>query len=118
MDSRDKTLIAENEALYREVNERVHESDRKRVEGSPADLRWDFVCECGEETCRQPIRMTGAEYETLRANPVRFAVVPGHERPEVEYVVERNEHFVVIEKAPGEREIARRTDPNRGPGRG
>jgi len=35
----------------------------------------------------------------VRNDPRRFAVVPGHEIAEVEDVVERHEHYAVIEKA-------------------
>ena len=35
-------------------------------------------------------------------DPTRFAVVPGHESPEVEYVVARHHGYEVVEKKPGE----------------
>lgn len=42
--------------------------------------------------------MTLHEYEQLRQNPLRFAVLPGHEIADIEEVVERNERFLVVEK--------------------
>jgi hypothetical protein len=56
--------------------------------------------------------MTLAEYEAIRAEPTRFFVVPGHERPEIESVVERHGAYLVVEKREEDAEaVARETDP-------
>ena len=47
------------------------------------------------------ITLTHDAYTRLRANPRTFAIVPGHEAPDVEDVVERNEGYYVVEKKPG-----------------
>jgi hypothetical protein len=53
-----------------------------------------------------------AEYEAVRREPTRFAVVPGHERPEIESIVERHPTYHVVEKRDEDaRGIARETDP-------
>ncbi len=91
--SRDER-VGRNEALFREVNERIKEL--AAVEGD-----FDFLCECGDERCTVPIAMTVDEYEAVRADPRRFAVVPGHDTADVERVVERNERFAVVEKVLG-----------------
>jgi len=39
-----------------------------------------------------------SEYEWLRQNPWRFLVLPGHEAPAVENVVERYDGYVIVEK--------------------
>ena len=50
--------------------------------------------------------------QAIRAEPTRFGVLPAHELPEVESVVERHPTYVVVEKRdPDAREIARETDP-------
>jgi hypothetical protein len=36
----------------------------------------------------------------VRGDNDRFAVVPGHENPEIERVVERHERYVVVDKLP------------------
>ncbi len=113
MDEETKDRIAQNEALFREVNERVQELERERQDESDPGLQWEFVCECGRATCAEPVRMTRAEYEEVRSNPVHFAVLPGHERPEVERVHHRTDRFLTIEKVPGEQDVARATDPRR-----
>jgi hypothetical protein len=42
---------------------------------------------------------------------VLFAVLNGHEIPEVEIVVARNDRFLTVRKLVEEQEIARETDP-------
>jgi hypothetical protein len=111
VDEHTKDRIAKNEVLFREVNERVQELERERQDDADPGLRWEFLCECGRATCAEPIRMTRAEYEQIRSNAVHFAVLPGHERPEVERIHHRTDRFFVIEKLPEEQDVARATDP-------
>lgn len=110
MDQHARDQLAKNEALFREVNERVKEIDRSH-NMSAAD-RWDFLCECGNGECMERVSLTVAEYERVRAHPAQFAVVPGHERPDVEVVVRATDEYAVIRKKPGEDRIARATDPH------
>jgi hypothetical protein len=42
--------------------------------------------------------MTLAEYERVRRQRDRFAVVPGHEAGEIEYVVEQDERYAIVDK--------------------
>ena len=42
--------------------------------------------------------MTLAEYDHVRAQDDRFALVPGHETDGLEHVVGRNERCVVVDK--------------------
>jgi hypothetical protein len=101
--------IGLNEAVFREVNERIREV------GAPmqaTDEQLDLVCECGLVDCAERIRMSVAEYERLRAEAHRFAVVPGHEFPDIERVIERAEGYDVVEKVAGDAaELAEKTDP-------
>jgi len=111
MRHRDERL-AGNEALFREVNERVVELATHFVEVETDSEEVDFTCECGRADCAEPIPMTVAEYEAIRAEPTRFAVAPGHERREIEVVIERYPTYFVVEKRDEEaQEVARETDP-------
>src|SRR5213079_2779932 len=83
--------VAANEALFRSVNEQVHDLNQTfLVEG-----RLRIVCECGEETCVEQIDLFPREYEAVRADAELFVVKPGHEVPGVETVVERNDAYYV-----------------------
>lgn len=77
--------IAENEAAFRRLNEEL-------------GVRGVFVCECGDSDCRLPIQMSRERYERIRAHPRHFFVRPGHEKPDVERVIEQEDGFYVIEK--------------------
>src|SRR4051794_3210240 len=73
MDEGHKTRIALNEATYRKVNETM------RADGPEHVIT--FVCECGRLGCNELIRLSRAEYEHVRSNARRFAIVPGPRRP-------------------------------------
>jgi hypothetical protein len=101
--------IGRNEALFREVNERVEGLARDfGVEDEPLEL----LCECGNADCVERIRMATPEYRELRSDATRFAVVPGHGQPDVERVVDRRGGYDVVQKHAGEpARIAAETEP-------
>ena len=88
---------ARNESLFRDGNERL---DRLRASAEPGDPPTKFHCECGDEGCTEWVWMRLSEYEAVRSQDDRFAVVPGHETPELERVVERNAGFAIVDKVP------------------
>jgi maleate cis-trans isomerase len=103
--------LGANEALFREVNERVAEVAEQFVADESPNLI-NFSCECGSAACTEQIAMTVLEYETVRAEATHFAVLPGHEMPEIERVVDRHPNYFVVEKQdPDAEAIARKTDP-------
>lgn len=111
VEEREKRL-ARNETLFREVNERVAEIATDFLESETRDEAVQFVCECGGSECAEPISLTLVEYEAIRADRTRFAVVPGHELPEIESVVERHPAYLVVEKREEEaEEVEREPDP-------
>ena len=56
--------------------------------------------------------MSAAEYEELRADSAHFAIVHGHDIPDVEHVVAERERYDVVRKDDGvARKIAQVTDP-------
>jgi hypothetical protein len=102
--------LGANEALFREVNERVAEAAQQFVEVGESPI--NFSCECGDKACAEQIAMTVAEYEAVRSEATHFAVVPGHEVPDIERVVSRHPNYLVVEKQdPEAEEVARETDP-------
>ena len=91
--------IAFNEDLFRKVNEQaraLHDEPRDRGE------RLTILCECGNDSCVDRISLPAAEYEQVRADVTHFAVVPGHELPDVETVVRRANGYLVVEKREGD----------------
>jgi len=99
--------LAQNEIVFRRVNERLVSSDG----GEAASQELSLVCECTNADCLQALTIELAEYEWLRQNPRRFAVLPGHEAPAVEDVVERHDRFVIVEKHVETHEQVEAADP-------
>jgi hypothetical protein len=92
---------ARNEALVREVNERIDSLDREAEESGaiPEESTFGFHCECGSEGgCPEVVWMKLAEYEVVREQDDRFALAPGHENKELEQVVARTDRFVIVDK--------------------
>jgi hypothetical protein len=91
-------LQARNEALMRTVNERMRALDAE-AGWADVDHLFEFQCECGSpDGCAGRVEMSLAEYERVRAQRDRFAVVPGHEDDAIEQVVERNERYRIVDK--------------------
>jgi hypothetical protein len=93
MSPREKRKL-QNEALFREVNERIAELEDRLI--FPGDLL-PLICECANTGCATMIEVEPATFQAVRANPMHFLVAPGHEQPE-ETVVTRGETYLVVEK--------------------
>lgn len=83
--------LEHNEAVFRAINEEIEAL-------AQGEKRREFVCECADATCNATIPLTRAEYEEVRSQPKHYVVVPGHELPEIEEVVERQPDHVVVDK--------------------
>jgi hypothetical protein len=104
--------LGANEALFREVNERVAEVVESFVEIEATINPVNFNCECGNGGCTDQIEMTLVEYEAVRADPTRFAVRRGHELREVERIVEEHPNYLIVAKQdPDAERVAVETDP-------
>jgi hypothetical protein len=103
-----KRRIGLNEAVFREINERIEDlaTTFEVAEGL------DLICECGDASCVSRIKMTREEYEELRSDATTFAVVSGHEILDVEEIVERHKTYNVVRKTASDAEkVAKATDP-------
>jgi transcription initiation factor TFIID subunit TAF12 len=84
---------ATNEALFRDVNERIAET-AERFDASGTE----FVCECSDPNCTHRVEASLAEYEQVRDESTTFLVVPGHEQGDIERVVADRGRFRIVEK--------------------
>jgi hypothetical protein len=101
--------IGLNEAVFREVNERI---EQLAEQFGLKEEQLDLVCECGKAECVERISMKHDEYESVRSESPLFAVFPGHVFPDVERVVEKRKGYDVVQKFEGTPEqIAEQTDP-------
>lgn len=102
---------ARNQSLFREVDERIAALSRRfAAELQPSS----YICECLDTTCTATLELSFGEYERLRQQGRRFFLLPGHEDPAVEDVVEATESYLVVEKLGVGAEIADSTNPRSG----
>jgi len=100
---------AQNQDLFRTVNERVRD-----LSSGFADLSHvsDWVCECANVSCTERINLTAEEYERVRAESADFLISPSQEHvvPEVEDVLNRHEEYWVVRKTGEAGLVATRLD--------
>ena len=99
--------IANNQSVFRRVNESIERGRWPGEEDAPAV----FCCECAQFGCGELIELSVREYERVRANGRRFIVALGHNLPEVEDVVEEHEGYLVVEKRGAAARRAEAADP-------
>ena len=84
--------IAGVEVEFREINERVND-------GRPDDEEMvSVICECAHTSCEELIDIPRARYEATRESDRAFFILPDHEIPLVEHVLQRTERFWVVLK--------------------
>jgi hypothetical protein len=99
--------LAANESTFRDVNEAIQSG---HWPGDPT-ARVAFRCECANLGCNMLVEMTLGEYEDIRTHPRRFLVIPGHQVPEAETVLESNVGYSVVEKREEAGRVAEQDDP-------
>lgn len=87
--------ILENESAYHRFSEQLWQrmSDNDELGDTTR-----FSCECSNANCSTEIAMTVGGYRHLRSHPRWFAVVSGHQVPEVEPVVGEREDYLIVER--------------------
>jgi hypothetical protein len=87
--------IAKNETVFRAVNREIEHAGQES--GGTGQLI-EVLCECGRQGCDGVITMTVADYDGVHSQADRFAVLEGHESPEIEKVVEERAGYLVVDK--------------------
>lgn len=82
---------ARNQRLLREVNDRIAELAGWNETGVSL-----FLCECSGRECADALEISAAEYARIRTDTSYFVVLPGHEQPGLERIVDRNDRYVVV----------------------
>jgi hypothetical protein len=95
-----QTRIAQNEITFRRVNEAIEPAS-----GAADDVS-GYLCECGRLGCTKTVALRRSEYEAVRTDFDRFLLLPGHEDPEADEVVEQHGHYIVVAKVGAAREVA------------
>lgn len=74
--ARSEEKAFQNECVFREANEKIAE---RAAELAPVDGLTPVLCECEEEACTELVRISLEDYRQIRADPLTFVIVPGHE---------------------------------------
>ena len=106
MDEREQRL-AQNETLFREVNERVETLAHQLGPNVP----YEFLCECANADCTFRLTLPLKVYESVRADPQQFVVLPLHYTPEVEDLVLKEDAYWVVRKTGEAGEYVEQLDP-------
>lgn len=85
---------ARNEEVFRDVNEQIEQGGELHGVASP--MR--FHCECDRETCFEQVELRPDEYRQVVEHRYCFVIIPGHDDPRVERLVEEYETYCVVEK--------------------
>lgn len=98
--------LAQNETIFRQVNEHVRAAEERVQYDFPR-----FVCECSQIDCDEQLPVELAAYKTVREHPARFVVATGHADPQIEKVVDSHDSYDVVEKIGPGREVAENSAP-------
>ncbi|MGN6797857.1 MAG: hypothetical protein ACTHKS_06875 [Gaiellaceae bacterium] len=101
--------VGRNEALFRQVNEELESLEHTtRI----TEKTFGIVCECGDLRCKDRVDVPIAAYEEVRRASDLFLVIPGHEIPLTEEIVQSTVRYNVVRKREGgPAQIANATDP-------
>jgi transcription initiation factor TFIID subunit TAF12 len=110
-DTPSERRLAENEAIFRQLNEQVNagfdETNKLAQEDNQPefvvtphhdDSPIQFFCECADENCTDRITVTLIKYQEIHKNRNDFMVVPGHEVTSVEKILLEQPDYSVVEK--------------------
>jgi len=101
--------VGKNEALFRNVNERIEQLNE--LFATVTDT-FEVICECGDSRCVTQISIATDAYERVRTDATLFIVAPGHEKSEIEDIVDTQSVYHVVRKHAGvPARIAEETDP-------
>lgn len=106
MDAREKRM-ATNEALFREVNERIEVMAHQLG----PDVPYEFLCECANADCTFKLSLPLSIYEAIRADPKQFVVLPLHYTPEIEDLVVKEADYWIVRKEGEAGDYVEKLDP-------
>jgi hypothetical protein len=110
-DTPSERRLAENEVLFRELNEKVlagvSETNRLAIEDNQpeftitvpsAEDALQFFCECADEKCTQRVVLSFQEYQNIHKIRDQFVIVPGHQVGSIENVISEQPGYLIVKK--------------------
>ncbi|HET8991501.1 MAG TPA: hypothetical protein VFN31_00515 [Candidatus Saccharimonadales bacterium] len=106
-----KRRLAENEAVFRQLNEQVDigviETNRLADEDNQPEFKIEpqdenkpiyFFCECADENCTERVLMNLKDYREIHENRNNFVILPGHQVKRVEKIILKTPDYYVVQK--------------------
>jgi hypothetical protein len=81
--------------LYRAVNERIQELTAPGAGFDASGIQNEYVCECGDPSCRTNISLLWQEFAEIAAEPGHYLVAAGHLGRDIE-VIRRGSDYTVV----------------------
>jgi hypothetical protein len=90
----------ENEQFLESINERLKASllEVRDEAGEDPDAHFRFFCECSDLSCRERMHVRPSRLTAIHEDPDQFILLPGHEVPAVERVVDQEEDYLIVRK--------------------
>lgn len=82
--------VIQTERFFRAINDEIVQQD--------SGHRVDYLCECVNPLCTEPLVLDATMLIRLHAEPNLFVMLPGHELPDVETVVDRSNGYLIVRK--------------------
>ena len=98
---------ARNESLFREVNQNIAQLEEQHGDTTTEPV---FVCECANDGCTERLTVDPETYRRVRREPRHFLVLPGHQDPQIERVVETYPGYLIVEKTGAAGQVAEQTE--------
>ena len=92
--------LRENEDFMESLNQRMKamlKEIREERDDDP-DAPFGFFCECSDLDCRERVLVEPPRYGEIHADPEQFVLLPGHEIPAIEVVVDQEGGYLIVRK--------------------
>lgn len=98
---------ARNEALFREVNQNIARLEERHGTTVATPV---YICECATADCTAQLPIDPETYRRVRENARLFFLLPGHQDPKVERIVEEHRDFLIVQKTGLAGDVAERAE--------
>lgn len=100
MPSPSERHLVENEQLIQARNENFKNALKKfySPDRTAVHEKMNFFCECSDLQCKGYVVLSISQYEAIHARDDRFVIMPKHDLPKVEKIVDHTAGYDIVEK--------------------
>lgn len=93
---------AQNEVAFQKTNDILMGQAKELVTGpARGEIAFAFTCECSNLQCYEEVHMSIKEFERISKHQAWFCIVPKHNQPDIENVIEEHDTHWVVAKLSG-----------------